>query len=203
MDRTGRAWMAGLAVLVGILGSQQLAATEVGDPIDIQVGVIDRVGIPSAELLSAQQEVARIYQELNISLIWIGSEFATGERRFVVHIVPTPPTAHPKSNEGVLGLAPGTKAVRGRRVWAFYNRIHDLAVERGARRSLVLGLVIAHEIGHLLLPHNSHTPTGLMSAGWDAKALASAQAGLLTFSAHQVALIRSRLQNVSGTAARR
>jgi hypothetical protein len=202
MDRTGRAWTAGLAVLVGILGSQQLAAAEVGDPIDIQVAVIDRAGIPSAELSSAQQEVERIYRELNISLTWVGAEFTTGERRFAVHIVRTPPAAHPKSNEGVLGLAPGTKAVRGRRAWAFYNRIHDLAVERGARRSLVLGLVIAHEIGHLLLPHNSHTPTGLMSSGWDATALASAEAGLLTFSPHQVVLIRSRLQAANSTAAR-
>jgi hypothetical protein len=186
MDRIGRGWMAGLAFLAGILGSEQPAAAEIGDPIEIQVAAIDRVGVPAAELSAAQQEVARIYRELNISVIWIGAEFSTGERRFVVHIVRKPPTGHPKRNEGVLGLAPGTKSVRGRRAWTFYNRIHDLAVERGARRSLVLGLVIAHEIGHLLLPDNSHTPTGLMSSGWDASALASAEAGLLTFSAHQV-----------------
>lgn len=203
MNSIGRGWMAGLVVVVGVFGPEQRAAAEIGDPIEIRVAIIDRVGVPPSELSSAQLEVERIYRELNISLTWVGAEFTTGERRFAAHIVRTPPTAHPKSNEGVLGLAPGTKVARGRRVWAFYNRIRDLAAERGARRSLVLGLVIAHEIGHLLLPHDSHTATGLMSSGWDARALASAEAGLLTFSSHQVALIRSRLTNVSGTAKRR
>ena len=202
MNQRSRGWIAGLAVVVGVFGPEQLVAAEIGDPIEIQIAIIDRVGVPPSELSSAQLEVERIYRALNISLTWVGADFTTGERRFAVHIVRTPPAAHLKSNEGVMGLAPGTKAVRGRRAWAFYDRIHDLAVERGARRSLVLGLVIAHEIGHLLLPHNSHTPTGLMSSGWDAAALASAEAGLLTFSPHHVVLIRSRLQAANSTAAR-
>jgi hypothetical protein len=42
------------------------------------------------------------------------------------------------------------------------------AFERGAAADprQVLGLAIAHEIGHLLLNTNTHAAAGLMRAGW-------------------------------------
>jgi len=47
----------------------------------------------------------------------------------------------------------------------------ESAAERSAKTGLplwiILGRVTAHEIGHLLLGTNSHTPTGLMQAQWD------------------------------------
>lgn len=35
-------------------------------------------------------------------------------------------------------------------------------------RARMLALAIAHEIGHLLLLHNCHSPTGLMGGGVEA-----------------------------------
>jgi len=68
----------------------------------------------------------------------------------------------------VFGVAPRTEDKPGRLVYIFYHRVKELVqkqwlVERTAR---LLGLAMAHEIGHLLLPFNAHTQTGIMRADW-------------------------------------
>src|SRR5687767_2336650 len=115
MLATRRSTIAVGALLVGLFSSQRPVAAATGDPIEIQVAVVDRAGVPAAELASAQQEAERIYRKVGISLLWAGTGFATGERRFVVHIVRKPPKSLGRAGEVVLGLAPGTKQVRARR----------------------------------------------------------------------------------------
>ena len=44
--------------------------------------------------------------------------------------------------------------------WAFYASIQRFAALRGVDTGLVLGHVIAHEVGHLLLRNNAHSQTG-------------------------------------------
>ena len=63
--------------------------------------------------------------------------------------------------------------------------------------------VVAHEIGHLLLPYDSHARSGLMQGGWDQKQARRAEMGLVTFTSDEAALIRRRLETVNATAARR
>ena len=54
--------------------------------------------------------------------------------------------------------------------------------------SVVLGWVIAHEIGHLLLPANSHSKFGIMQASVDFR-----MAGLHVFTDRQADAIRAAL----------
>jgi len=72
----------------------------------------------------------------------------------------------------VLAVAfPGEGDQLGELVYVFYQRLEEL-VEKGGLRELkgrILGLTIAHEIGHLLLPTHSHSPTGIMRAEWEFK----------------------------------
>lgn len=57
----------------------------------------------------------------------------------------------------------------------------------------MLGYVLAHELGHLLLGTNSHSPTGLMQARWDHAALSAASHSYLFFTPTQSSILRSRL----------
>ena len=57
---------------------------------------------------------------------------------------------------------------------------------------IVLAHAMAHEVGHLLLPHG-HSDTGLMRADWDADDLWSAANGELNFTAGQAESIRRLL----------
>ena len=79
----------------------------------------------------------------------------------------------PKRAAGdVMGAATGTSEARGRLAYVFYPRVALLA--RGApynAESRILGHVIAHEMGHLLLPPNSHSQSVVMLADWDSEHL--------------------------------
>ena len=67
----------------------------------------------------------------------------------------------------------------------------------------LLGFVMAHEMGHMLLPYGAHSQVGIMRPEWDRAQVKNAVEGVLTFTPVQAALIRARLQNVSETTARR
>jgi hypothetical protein len=59
--------------------------------------------------------------------------------------------------------------------------------------SQLLGHVMAHEMGHLLLPYGAHSIAGLMRPAWDRSQVRAAAEGLLTFTPDQAALIFERL----------
>jgi len=61
----------------------------------------------------------------------------------------------------------------------------------------LLGHVVAHELGHLLLGLNSHSPGGLMLGSWRAPELRQAAHGNLLFTNEQAERIRSRYLTAS------
>ena len=61
-------------------------------------------------------------------------------------------------------VGPGQKAAFLSTVFA--NVVHSVASGAGIDTRQVLGLAIAHEIGHVLLNTNAHASTGLMRADW-------------------------------------
>jgi hypothetical protein len=66
------------------------------------------------------------------------------------------------TSEGLRG-----KAASGARLaTVFYRRIEDLSPARHDKDTgYILGTVIAHELGHLLLPPHAHPRTGIMQGG--------------------------------------
>jgi hypothetical protein len=85
----------------------------------------------------------------------------------------------------------------------FHNPLEEFAAQLDAPRALLLGLVMAHEIGHLLLPYEKHANTGLMRAGWSRTDIELAGRGQLRFSATEAGLIRAKLQGTSEIMAKR
>ena len=57
-----------------------------------------------------------------------------------------------------VGYTPGTG---GRLTYVLVNRVSALAIRHGIQRSVVLGIAIAHELGHVLLK-DGHSTTGIM-----------------------------------------
>jgi hypothetical protein len=86
--------------------------------------------------------------------------------------------------------------------YAFYSRIQDFSEIHRVEVGPILGGVIAHELGHLLLPYGSHSGSGLMSSSWDKELALRAAKGQLTFSEPESALIRRQFQTHHATTAR-
>jgi len=66
--------------------------------------------------------------------------------------------------------------------WIFYDPIKSFAVEKELSLTQLLGHVLAHELGHMLLGANSHSGMGLMRAQWSSRELFEANHGGLFFS---------------------
>ena len=82
----------------------------------------------------------------------------------------------------------------GRLANVMYSRVERLAGSR-ANVATVLGHVMAHEIGHLLLSPNAHASGGIMAATLD---LQLAARGVLWFSAKEANRLRTRLAELAG-----
>jgi len=102
-----------------------------------------------------------------------------------------------------MGLAPGSGPDR-KLVYVFYDRVKDLARRQVADKvrglvavragtGQILGEMIAHEIGHVLLNLPSHTETGIMRGYWDLKDLQLVAYGSLLFTKQQAEVIRAEV----------
>ena len=89
------------------------------------------------------------------------------------------------SDETVGFAIPGSQAAN-----VIYERIRQIARRRHVASGLLLGYVIAHELGHLLLPAHSHSSSGLMRPDLDMERAATKK---LRLTADQIALIQERL----------
>jgi hypothetical protein len=81
----------------------------------------------------------------------------------------------------------------------FYPSIERLFRDYGTNRSRVLGDVMAHEIGHLLLGTNAHGTIGIMRPRWRYQELEQVEKGTLLFTDTQADEMRARLTAVTRT----
>jgi len=63
---------------------------------------------------------------------------------------------------------------------------------------VILGHAAAHEIGHLLLGSNSHSPFGLMRARWSGQDLQNATVGNFLLTPEQTEAVRARVLSRRG-----
>jgi hypothetical protein len=75
----------------------------------------------------------------------------------------------------------------------YYDYVARLARSDNAEFEIpiILGCVIAHEIGHLLLGSNSHADSGIMQGHWERGQIRQAITGTLLFTPQQARLIQA------------
>jgi hypothetical protein len=185
-------WILSLVFWAMVAGPYRAAGQE-ANPTNIRVLLYNDAGVPAEALDRAQREVADLFARSNIAFTWIS--LGTCEPSCLrIRIVSKPLRGDSTRNPKVVGLAPGTREVRGALAFAFYDRIREYSGQLGLDASQMLGLVMAHELGHLLLPYGAHSLAGIMRPSWDRVQVDDAARGTLRFTADQGALIRERLQ---------
>jgi hypothetical protein len=169
-------WAMAMAVMITV--ARVADAAEPGQLRAIRLQMDNDADVPAAILKSSQDEVARIFADAGLEMEWTETE-----PRFTVQIV-TSVLGFARASSPVMGVALRTPG--GATAQIFFNQVQGFARTSHVVVSTLLAHVIAHEIGHLLLPRMPHSATGLMKADWDRALVRELTAGSLTFTDAQI-----------------
>lgn len=172
--------------------------------LQITIGVHNYAQVGSGVLLKAERATSQALRNAGISVVWLtcstseisptdaGCANLVGPLRIDLHIESKPTAGRLRQKGDVFGIAAeGGEGEFGCDAWVFYDQVKDSATETGLSLPQILGGIIAHELGHLLLGANSHSRTGLMRAHWSREELLAADLGELGFSNPE----RERIRN--------
>ena len=181
-------------VAILLRSSAPVYAADTSAEPTIQVTVCDLVGVNPRVLAAAEALASGVYRAAGVTLEWTQADCAGGPAGLHVNLV-SADTGEVHLAELAVGFAePG-----GLTATVLYNRLTRLAHHHHKKPQIVLGYVMAHELGHLLLPPHSHSATGIMRATLNLDAGAGALR--VSFTPEQAELIAGKIDRMSMTVA--
>jgi hypothetical protein len=194
---------AALMALAALPFPQKACAAPAASDLAITVRVYDYTQASPPILDRAEREAGRIFGEAGLRIIWLdcSPEHATA--------VPHDPCQKAIEDEDVrlrILLAPIGNALQDSAfgfaiapaiATVYYETALGFARydERGFEAPIVLGCVIAHELGHLLLGSNGHSVSGIMRPRWDRVDIQKALMGAMLFTPKQARLIQAEMHS--------
>ena len=166
----------------------------------LSVNVYNDAKVPPSALHRAEQSASKILHTAGLQIEWRNSEDDSqkagtkdcGNPRFNVLSIRL--VAHSLTQaDSLFGASFLDQDGKGLYGDVFYENARRLSDTAHVSVGDVLGHVIAHELGHLLLGKNAHSPTGIMRPHWSKQELVQLAMGRLLFSAEQGQLMTKRL----------
>jgi hypothetical protein len=192
------------SVLVSLVGLPLiLDARTVEEGPKVLVSVFNNARVGDATILLAEKMASQIYEQAGLSIVWKNC-FAQPElkgerciqtvdnRHFVLHIEHQARTLQ----MDIYGVAFLGEDGSGAYCDVFYDRIAELHHRGRASEATILGIIAAHELGHLLLGSHAHSPIGIMRPQLQAKDFWVPELGATTFSRQQTQRISDRLVRI-------
>lgn len=191
-------------VLLELMAPPRAAFSSEPDPKPtITILIYNLAKAPSAILNGAEREAGRIFVQAGVRTSWFdctmvhtdthshdicekGWEPILIELRILIK-----PTERGERFQGErygFAIIPGLASVY------YDHKARFISDDFGMGLSLVLGCVMAHEIGHLLLGPNSHSSQGVMQGEWNQRQLRQALMKDLLFSREESELIQEEVQ---------
>lgn len=185
--------------LVGTLPAQTpKPERKIGAQEQVTVVIFDHAGVPAAVLKAAADTARAAFREVGVDTKWSicrlsgdASEHCAlppAGTYMQAKVVP-PALEHGLESREALGYAVSVRGGRGVVSYAFYEPVKKCAESGGQSVSLVLGYVMAHEIGHLL--GMQHGPSGIMKSHFDRRDLHDAATGFLHFTTPDAKALRA------------
>src|SRR5271165_4659504 len=193
------------AVLLGVMRFS-LANTAYASPAEpnptLRVRVVNYTRASHATMAQAEREAARILGQAGIKTVWLDCplghstvELAGPCQQLIEGNEIELRVLSDKTRIGYQDTAFGF-AVAPLLASVYYEHVERLATIDDAKLEMpvILGCVIAHEIGHLLLGYNMHSDSGIMQSRWERKQVRQLMIGGLSFTTQQAELIRVEVQ---------
>ena len=192
-------------VLVGVMGAAPCANGQ--STARLTIDILADHGIPSATVAAATAVVGRLYRAVGIEIDWTGdgeigsNAGATAPvvwRRIAIRSSAGKQFPLAFGNMGVLGVTPRGQGGPGRVVYVFYDAARIKSQRFTIPIRALLGYAMAHELGHSLLPHESHGEAGVMRAQWLESDMRLMRDEKLGFDPHDGSQIRIALLSAAG-----
>jgi hypothetical protein len=148
--------------------------------LEIAVGLKDAEIAPPDILMQAQLTASRIYAGIGVKLKWSSYDATDLRVQFDAGVTAA-------FHAGALGYA-APYGGRGSVAHVLFDRVSQ--VSSAGQMGVLLGHVIAHELGHILEGTDGHADRGIMKAQWNAKDLAEMIFRPLPFTQDDAELIR-------------
>ena len=164
------------------------------DPL-VVVRVENPRSLEAPALAGAQELATEIYKRAGVSLRWTVDETMEPDRTFTV-VLASSAAVRSAVHSDAMGVAPRPRdGTPGTRAYVFLNKVESFAARHRLVVMQVLAYVMAHEIGHLLLPPNAHWPNSVMQDRWHPSLFPSGSPRLLGFTRDQAKLLRRRARS--------
>jgi hypothetical protein len=157
----------------------------------ICIRVYNRAHVPAGTLHAAVLETTRLFKPAGVRITWqfvvessedlkldMSASHRVDTRPYLALILTTRTSA--RLFPGALGFALPF-AHTGAHASIFYDRVQSIAAAECLPPYIALGHAMAHELGHVLLRSNDHSPAGLMEPRWNKATWRLASQGLLGF----------------------
>jgi hypothetical protein len=141
----------------------------------VRIRIHDYANVDPIPLASAQQIVSRMYQAIGVHTEWLASTRPLldpaipgepGPTDLTIIVLTSQMARRRAMQDAVVGYAAVKRGEAGRIAFVVYDRVRDVARHAMVDITRVMGMVMAHELGHLLLPNRSHSDAGLMRGRW-------------------------------------
>jgi hypothetical protein len=154
---------AAVVVAVGVLVADGRATAA---PADVVLHVTNHTRVPAGQFADARRAVVTVYANIGVHVVWAEGVAAAVPADGALHLDVILLTAAMADRQQPNTAAFGQASRATKRAYIFCERVLAHAFATGTDPGRMLGLVLAHEIGHMLLPEYSHTAVGLMRAEW-------------------------------------
>lgn len=205
MEARSKKTLLGGWFLLGVAGTLQAEAPT--PELKIQVFVYNYARVSSETLARAEREAARIYNRSGVETEWLDCPLTPDEAaQYPACQLPVSPTrlalrVLSRRMADRFGLSQATFGSAllpedggfGMIAQVCAHCSEELAKGREAMYALILGHVMAHELGHLLLGVGNHAATGLMHVPWYKKELESIDQGSLRFGSREGEKMRGQV----------
>jgi len=196
-----RFWTVGVATWVLLFAQGASAGPNPRpDTIRLKVSVFNDAQVPQSVLQTAQARAEKVFEEAGVWLTWLDcgtpgnwhTDLGCLDVAFPSHFSVRLVTGKQTASDDIFGQSFLNEHGEGNYANVYLTPLSSAQALKVIGEGDLLGCIVVHELGHLLLGKNSHSAEGLMRAKWEVWELREAARGNLLFTKSESQRMRVR-----------